>query len=156
MSFLSNTLKGFISGFSTNNKSTNNQPVTITPQFHWPKFNGHSFECEVIGESHYQKHLKSIAGKHGKDSANREVIALLLPEPKNPYDKNAIRVFIEENLVGYLAKENAKLFLSRLEAINLQKTAPTTCNAKIMGGFIKENGEKASYGVLLDIEPFDD
>ncbi len=155
MSIFSALLKG-LAGGNTKSKPAKTQSLTITPKHHWPTFKGHSFECEVTGESHHQKHLKSMAGKHGKDSANREVLALLLPEPKNPYDKNAVRIFIEELQVGYLPKDHAKLFLERLEAINLPRVAPTTCNAKIMGGFTKENGEKASYGVLLDIEPFDD
>jgi hypothetical protein len=32
---------------------------------------------------------------------------------------------------------------------------PTTCDALIVGGFTRRNGEKCYYGVKLDIKGFD-
>lgn len=127
---------------------------TITPQHHWPAHEDYDFECEVVGESHHQQHLQALAGKHGKDSAEVLTTALLLPEPNNPHDKNAVRIYLSGKAVGYLPKDDAKAFLQRLTRRKLAKIAPTTCNAKIMGGFALKDGSKASYGVVLNMLPF--
>lgn len=128
--------------------------VTITPQHHWPAHEDYDFETEVVGESNYQNHLKTLAGDHGKDAAAVDALAVLMPEPTNPYDKDAVCIYIAGKTVGYLPKDDAKTFLRRLTKQKLSKNAATTCDAQIMGGFTKKDGSKASYGVLLNIEPF--
>lgn len=130
--------------------------VTITPEYHWPPHEDYDFECAVIGESNYQSHLRTLAGNHGKDAANVEALAVLMPEPTNPYDKNAVCIYIGGKTVGYLPKDDARAFLRRLTKRKLARTAPTTCDARIMGGFIMKDGSKASYGVALNIEPFEE
>ncbi len=50
---------------------------------------------EVVGESNYQGSLQVIAGGFDMNGpAVRDHIAVLLPEPTNPYDRNAVRVVI--------------------------------------------------------------
>jgi hypothetical protein len=128
----------------------------VTPEYHWPAPKNYDYECSVIGESNYQSHLKQIAGDHGKQSACIDVLALLLPEPTNQYDKNAVRVFIQGETVGFIPKEHCITYLRRLTALKLSRTSATTCDAQVMGGFIGKDGKRASYGVVLNIKPFND
>lgn len=112
------------------------------------------FDCEVVGESHYQKALERIAGGRSEDGAEHDCIAVLVPEPQNKHDRNAIRVDIDGRTVGYL---------SRSDAIDLGKVlrgkglggAILTVNAMIVGGWDRGGDDRGHFGVRLDI-PSDD
>lgn len=118
----------------------------------WPSLG--NFEFEIVGESNYQNALKKLAGEHGNENVRAEVIAELIPEDNNKYDSKAIAVKIQNELVGYLAKEEARMFRRRLGQKGLSDKV-TTCAAIIVGGGIKKNGERLFYGVKLDIKPFE-
>lgn len=120
--------------------------------FDWPALGDYDFE--VVGESHYQGALQSLAGDHGNRSPDKECQAVIIPEDNNRYDKNAIRIDIDGRTIGYLSRDDAPRFRRRLGAkkIGIQ---PTRCNAMIVGGYLKKSGERTSYGVRLDIKPFD-
>jgi hypothetical protein len=45
-------------------------------------------DLEVVGESHYQENLSKIS------AIDREPVAWLLPEPENPYDPNAVAIWV--------------------------------------------------------------
>ena len=76
----------------------------------------------------------------------------LIPEPTNPYDKNAIAVHVAYGAtvwhIGYIPKEIAAEIAEHLEGENLD------CKiAEITGGFELSNGEGfAALGVRLRIE----
>jgi HIRAN domain len=59
----------------------------------------------VVGTSHYQAALTEISGRRGDEEIRVERIAVLVPEPDNPYDPKAIAVHIERQLVGYLSRD---------------------------------------------------
>ena len=65
---------------------------------------------DVVGESHYQEELWGIVGGRRRDPVREDVIALLLPEPNNPVDENAIGVWVDLKLVGYLSRQDAALY----------------------------------------------
>lgn len=67
----------------------------------WPR-------VEVSGESYRQKEIRQLFG-HQPLSYGRELetIAQLVPEPGNRFDKNAVQVRVDGNLVGYLPRELA-------------------------------------------------
>ncbi|MDO8458528.1 MAG: HIRAN domain-containing protein [Burkholderiaceae bacterium] len=123
------------------------------PIHHWPSLG--YFEFDVVGESYYQSNLKQIAGDHGKQSAEVTTIATLMPDNDNKFDKNAVRILVAGRTVGYLTREDAPRFRRRLSSCKLGSTALTTCDALVVGGFAKKNGDTASYGLQLDIKPFD-
>lgn len=112
------------------------------------------FAFEIVGESHYQKALKSLTGDHGDTSPNKKATAVLIPETGNPHDDKAVRVDIQGMTVGYLSREDARSFRRRLGSKKLSGQI-TLCNAMIVGGFVMKNGVRASYGAKLDIKPFD-
>ena len=63
----------------------------------------------VVGESHYQPALKAaVGGRAARGIADAvPVTAVLIPEPGNRHDRNAVRVDVGGRTVGYLAREDA-------------------------------------------------
>jgi hypothetical protein len=119
--------------------------------FHWPS--GHGFDVEAVGESKWQPELKRIAGAHGTKSAETPCVAELRPEDSNRYDPKAVMVLVKGRQVGYLAREDAPQFRRRLDANGLSGRS-TFCDALVVGGGIRPDGEKMYYGIRLDLEPF--
>lgn len=59
----------------------------------------------VVGTSHYQPALLELSGRQGDEEVRLTKVAVLVPEPDNPHDPNAIAVKIDGRLVGYLSRE---------------------------------------------------
>jgi uncharacterized protein YukE len=112
------------------------------------------FAFEIVGESFYQNELNRLAGAHSEAGAETDHIAELVPEDDNEHDSKAMAVKIQGRTVGYLSREDARSFRRRLGKKGLTGTV-TTCEAKIVGGGTRKNGEKLHYGVKLNIKPFD-
>lgn len=72
--------------------------------------------------------------------------ARIVPEPENPYDANALAVLVATSdgvkHIGYVPKENAARLAPFLEDEPL-----TGQIVAITGGFVKQDGSVASYGV---------
>jgi hypothetical protein len=118
----------------------------------WPPLGEYDFD--VVGEGFCQPQLEAMAGDHGTNSAEVYTTAYLVPDDQNSHDDKAVRVDIGGFTVGHLSREDARSFRKRLSAKKMSG-ATTSCKAVIMGGFTNRAGEKASYGVRLDIKPFD-
>ena len=58
----------------------------------------------VVGTSHYQDALLELAPRTADEEVRVEKVALLVPEPDNPHDANAIAIHVDGRLVGYLAR----------------------------------------------------
>lgn len=74
--------------------------------------------------------------------------AELVPDPENPYDKNAIRVMVNDNQIGHIDRDTAAKFDAPLNLI-------TECFAKVVESPHKEiiqdqdgNIKIETYGVL--------
>ncbi len=118
----------------------------------WPKLD--EYEFEIVGESNYQAAIKRLAGDHGTKSSAKEFRALLIPED-NPHDHLAVRVDGEgAGTVGYMSKDDARSFRRRLAAKKLGDSV-TLCLAEVTGGGTARSGNKISYGVRLDLKPFE-
>lgn len=108
---------------------------------------------EVVGESHYQDALWEIVGGHRSEHVRHPVRAVLIPDPTNAYDKNAIEVQIQGSLVGFLSREAAVRYLPGL--LRLMED----CGFVALDGVIVGGGERAdgpgSLGVFLDHDPAD-
>lgn len=129
-------------------------PPQDGPTYHWAPHKDYDHDFEVVGESNYQAALAKLAGDHGKQSPDLKTTAKLIPENDNPHDSSAVRVEIGGQTVGYLSRDDARGFRRRLGSKKLSGQI-TTCGAMIMGGFIGSNGKRASYGVVLDMKPFE-
>jgi hypothetical protein len=119
-----------------------------TPYF-WSVEEGATY---VAGTKHYQPTLKSIAGNHGNSRAEVFCVAVIVPETDNPHDDLAVRIDINNKIVGYLPRDDARSYRKRLDR---KKFGPVTtqCAAKVWGGFDR-NGDPHDYGVDIYIKPF--
>jgi hypothetical protein len=150
----------FLSVYSASRSSKKKKPKSSKnrirknpiPQavYEWPD---HGDEFDIVGESHYQGAIKSLAGPNDEHVRNKEYRAFLVPEDNNPYDNKAVRVDIEGMTVGYLSRDDAPSFRRRLAAKKLAGQI-TACKAWVIGGR-GPNGEKWSYGICLGIKEFE-
>lgn len=117
--------------------------------FQWPGSGGFLFE--LAGESHYQPALRALAGKHGDEEAQADYTATLVVD-EDAQDHKAVRVEIGGVVIGFLGGQESRSFRSRVSALKLggRKTA---CAARICGGRVNDQGERAAYGVRLDMTP---
>lgn len=69
---------------------------------------GRGYPFEVVGESRYEIELKKVVRRHGGGQEGEIfTTAVLLPEPTNPYDPNAVAVTVDQLTVGYIPREKA-------------------------------------------------
>lgn len=108
------------------------------------------FAFDIVGESNYQDALQTLVDE--KKTRDEDLIfkASLLYESDNPYDNNAIKVEIQNQTVGYLNRENAKFYRQQMTELGYEGYV-VTCAAKIVGGWRDPRGNKAHYGVRLDM-----
>lgn len=80
-----------------------------------------------------------------------EAEALLIEEPDNPYDENAVMVQIDGLKVGHLARNDAKRYRRRIASLGLT-SVPIAVDAVIVGGWDRGEGRTGHYGVKLDMQ----
>lgn len=112
------------------------------------------FALEVVGVSRRQDVLADIVERHGRSGRTLTIDALLILEDTNPHDANAVRVEIGGALIGYLSRDNARRYRADLIAAGTPQ-ATVQCKARIGGGFETSTGERASFGVRLDLPPME-
>lgn len=107
----------------------------------------------VVGESHYQDALRSICGSHQWEDVSYDCLAALVPEPSNPYDRNAVMVQINAFCVGHLSHSDAVRYRRLIdEAAAKQKYV--ACRARIAGH--GPGGETSNLGVFLKLPRADE
>lgn len=104
------------------------------------------YEIHIVGESHYQKHLKLVLKTYGRGEAD-PLIAFIVTEPKNPYDKNACAVYIAGDKVGHLSREDAAEYVRQMRRNKMPAETRFQVAARLIGG---EKG-KPNIGVMLDL-----
>jgi hypothetical protein len=111
---------------------------------------------EVVGESHYQGNLWRLVGGRGdpSDHVREEIIAVLVAEPGNPYDANAVGVWINGLKVGHLARETVRVYQPGLLALQEKQGTPIALSCVIAGGGLRDDGP-GRLGVFLDHDPAD-
>ncbi|MGC9973827.1 MAG: HIRAN domain-containing protein [Gaiellaceae bacterium] len=72
--------------------------------------------------------------------------AVLIREPGNPYDSNAIAVYADRvGQVGHLSRDDALEYQQMFEALSARGCSVATCPAFLIGG----TKQKPSFGVML-------
>jgi hypothetical protein len=106
---------------------------------------------DVVGESHYQGGLDRIGGgRTGSGARVTDHVALLLPEPTNQYDENAVRVYLQPSqdgdaaIIGYLSREDAVAYRPVIDRV-AERGEVMLCRASLKGGW--DRG--ISFGVML-------
>jgi hypothetical protein len=113
-------------------------------------------DLEAVGEASYQDNLWRVVGGHGasNDRVRVEVHAVLVAETDNPYDANAVSVWIQGLRVGYLSREDARRYRPGLLALERQHGKPIALAGAIVGGGMRADGP-GRLGVFLDHDPAD-
>lgn len=113
-----------------------------------------TFAVDVVGVSRRQAEIAAIVERHGRSGRTLTIDATLILENSNPHDENAVRVEIDGALIGYLSRENAPRYRADLAAAGAS-AATVRCQARIVGGFETATGERANFGVRLDLPPME-
>lgn len=125
-----------------------NAAVDPTPRLSVQLLGGDE-DLEVVGESHYQPTLWSTCGRAPGQRVRHDIVAVLVPEPTNPYDENAIRVVIDGHTAGYLARFEAAEYLPGLHRLMATHGAHIALAGVIVGGGIRQDGP-GFLGVWLE------
>jgi len=88
-----------------------------------------SYWNAVVGESFRQEQLKATLGELG-----REFTGILIREPNNAHDVNAVMVYSTQGHLGYLPREHAIEWAPVLDAVFQAGFKGLAVNAKIHGG----------------------
>lgn len=102
-----------------------------------------SYSFRVVGESNYQDAIRKAIGRTGPAW---EGPAWLVAEPKNPYDRNAVKVEIGGRTVGYLERDLAAEFQAGVLRQEGGRYAVTAC---CTGG----GRGKPSLGIVVQFDP---
>jgi hypothetical protein len=108
------------------------------------------FNFEIVGEASYQPALDAICGSKCEEGHNLAVTAQLCFQEDNPYDQNAVVVFIDRKVVGYIPRNLAKRMREEILRLNPEER-PVTCDAQVVGGWIRDWGDEGHYGVKLSL-----
>jgi hypothetical protein len=103
---------------------------------------------EVVGESRYQDHLRWIVGDRG-DWDEVAITAVLVPQPDNQYDRNAVQVQVEGGVVGYLSRDDAVDYARGIANLMSTKGTYVALSGVICGG------PSRMLGVFLNHDPAD-
>jgi len=123
------------------------EPSSIKPLVLAP---GRGFTQEVVGESHRQEAFELVMGPKRPEGFNDIVTAQLVFDDGNEHDPNAVGVLIETYHVGYIPRADAALFREQILNINPEEL-PVTCKAKIVGGWLRDDGDEGSFGIKLSV-----
>ncbi len=110
---------------------------------------------EVVGESHHQDTLWKIVGGLSSEPIRHQTHAVLVPDPHNSHDPNAIKVLVDGLHVGYLPRDAAKAYRPGLLELMARSTNhAVVLQAEIVGGGQRPDG-LGLLGVFLSHDPAD-
>jgi hypothetical protein len=124
--------------------STNEQTLPFEQTLQALDLSDPAGECDfhIVGESNYQPELRRVS------KSGRTFLTVLMREPTNPADSNAIRVVAEGGkTVGYMSREYAAEYQAVFRLLEKHERVGA-CRAKLIGGV----GHKKSYGVMINIK----
>lgn len=114
---------------------------------------------EIVGESHYQAALEQVAGGKTDRATEAQAIAYLVREPDNPFDRNAVAVYILGQKVGHLSRDDAEEYAPLLDELWEKEMVQGCCVAQLKGGWKREvpsSGDtsyfdEGDFGVVLGL-----
>ena len=128
------------------------QPSPRGQHLQAPIFDRAASKVPVVGESIYQAALELVAGGRTEDGPRRRNhIAVLIPEPMNPYDPNAIMVQIDARQVGHLSRQDAIAYGPVLQRAAAMGFPAVGCHASLTGGWDRGSGDRGNFGVMLHL-----
>jgi hypothetical protein len=104
---------------------------------------------DAVGESYRQAALEEVGGGRTPFGVRHPVItAVLVREPDNPHDPNAVRVEAAGRHLAYLSREDAPRFHGVIEKL-ASKGMKASCRAQLIGGWASGNGNDGSIGIRI-------
>jgi hypothetical protein len=98
--------------------------------------------------------LWAVCGKRAGERVRFPITAVLVPEPQNTYDPNAIAVAVAGQTIGYLDRQTAALYVRPLNEQMASRGAYIGLKGVIVGG--GQRGDRAgNLGVWLEHDPRD-
>ena len=110
------------------------------------------FRIEVLGTSRYQDAFEAAYGPRTVKGTALDIQIQLRVEPNS----NAVRVLLQEEIVGNLAPRMANDFRRAIIDGDLAEFRHFECSAKIRGGKITDSTNDGHYVMWLDIPQDDD
>ena len=114
----------------------------------------------VKGESNYQRELEAIAGPKTEEGYDLPIVGVLMREPDNQYDPNAIAVYAASPRtghalkVGYVNRDDAAAMAPGLDRLNAQGET-VGLEGRIRGGWLRDDGDEGHFGIWLLYDPAD-
>jgi len=106
----------------------------------------------VVGESFHRDTIAAIVGGSQPEAIKFVTWAALIREPDNPYDPNAVGIYISGEVVGHLPKRDAAAFAPILDRV--AATGRTAyARADIFGGWDRGPDDRGDYSVTLYMGP---
>lgn len=114
------------------------------------------FDFQVVGESFRQPAFKRLIGDHGSEGCEVECLAALILDDANAFDAMAVAVAVVRRSgaiehVGYLAREDARLYRLSLASVGGADPTGMLCRAIMNGGMVRPSGSRGKYGIRLDL-----
>lgn len=110
---------------------------------------------DVVGESFHQDELWTVAkvldGSRRGQEVRTQVMAMLVAEEGNPYDPNAVAVWIGGYPVGYLPRPIAPDMRAAIIRLQAENGQPVVLIGQVVGG----GPDRPNLGVFLDYDPAD-
>ena len=111
-------------------------------------------DLEVVGESFHQPELRALAGvPSGRVRVPQH--AILVPESGNPYDDNAVGVWIGGLLIGRLSRDDASALRQGILSLVTETGKAVAVDAVIVGGGPRGDDREGLLGVWLRHDPED-
>ncbi len=121
----------------------NARALMVRPRGRGVLLGDEAFQLNVVGTVQHQMVLEKIGGGRSRVRC----AALLILQPENSYERDEVAVTIHDREVGFLP------FMDRGEfvrALRLTGYADAACEAEIMGGWKRRDGDWEYVGVRLN------
>lgn len=96
-------------------------------------------DIEIVGESFHEDYIRALRRRY----RDRDFEIVLVPEPDNPYDRNAVAVHVDGAPVGHLSRKMAPAWQPMVAAANAEGFI-VAGTASIWGG----SPDKPNLGVF--------
>lgn len=103
-----------------------------------------------MGEASYQEALCRICGRYDWSDTRFDCTAVVIPDPANPYDSNAVAIQVNAEHVGYLSRGDALDYQPAVQAFAAQAKV-IVANAVIAGR--GPESETRNLGIFLKLPP---
>jgi hypothetical protein len=107
---------------------------------------------EVVGSAPFQEALAAIIGTEPGAAGDVEKWAHLIPEPENPWDRNAVAVYIDARKVGYLQRETSPAYAAILGRLWAGSRGRAVCRAVVSGGWRQVQSQVGSVTTVDDAQ----